>query len=73
LWLGSYNATLCAGMDYNQNMDLGYVGLGTYDVAACMGYCYANFPAAMGGVLLSGSNWCICKGAMIGAPTPLGA
>jgi hypothetical protein len=63
---------MCAGMDYNKDMDLGSVGLGSFNVADCMGYCYATYPAAMGGVLLIGSNWCVCKGPMVGTPTPQG-
>jgi hypothetical protein len=59
-------------MDYNKDMDLGSTGLSSSNVKDCMGYCYANYPTAMGGVLLSGSNWCVCKGAMVGTPTLLG-
>jgi hexokinase len=54
------------------NNDLGAVQLGTFSVAACMAHCFSTYPAAMGGVLLTGSNLCYCKGAMIGAATPQG-
>jgi hypothetical protein len=63
---------VCAGVDYNVNVHLGAVGLGTPNVADCTGYCYANFPAAVGGVLLTDSNnWCVCKGPVTGTPSPV--
>jgi hypothetical protein len=53
-------------MDYAS--DIGNTLLGSYDVDACMAYCYATFPTAVGGFLVAGSNICYCKAAMVGDP-----
>jgi hypothetical protein len=66
------SATVCAGMDFNLGNDLGFKIYSTFDVDSCVTYCYATYSSAVGGFLTystSGSNYCWCKGTMVGSVT----
>jgi hypothetical protein len=61
-WSSTYGATTCPGMFYGS--DLGNMRMGSFDVDACMAWCYATYTTALGGYLAN-DNTCYCKGSMV--------